>query len=230
MSICSCVATPSSSIRSDSSEYGRLQRFTMKPGESAQRMGSRPIVRAAASVPVSASSAACGVATTSTSRIRAGGLKKCIPTMRSGPGRPAAIWPTGSDEVFVARIAAGPQISASRPKSSRFSAEVLRGRLDHELAPLELLQRAGRIDPRGRARSRRPRPKARGRLPWRAPRGPRSTPAASAAAVGVVDGGREASERGNLGDPGPHGPGAHHADAGDCHRSSGPPGGCSPCQ
>ena len=61
------------------------------------------------------------MATTSTSFISAGGLKKCMPTMRSGWGVSAAIAVTGSEEVLVARIASGPQASASSAKSRRFS-------------------------------------------------------------------------------------------------------------
>ena len=84
----------------------------MKPGESVQRTGSRPMARAAASTDASVASAESSVATTSTSLISAGGLKKCMPQTRSGWGRPVAISVTGREEVFVARIASGPQIFA----------------------------------------------------------------------------------------------------------------------
>ena len=59
------------------------------------------------------------VATTSTSFISAGGLKKCMPTTRSRPGTPAAIAVIGSEEVLLARIVSGPQASARAAKSSR---------------------------------------------------------------------------------------------------------------
>ena len=71
--------------------------------------------------PSSASAEESAVATTSTSFISAGGLKKCMPTTRSGWGTPAAIAVTGSEEVLVARIASGPQASARAANSSRFS-------------------------------------------------------------------------------------------------------------
>ncbi len=74
-----------------------------------------------AAVASSASSLESSVATTSTSFISAGGLKKCIPTTRSGFGTSAVIAVTGSDEVLVARIVSGPQVSARAANSSRFS-------------------------------------------------------------------------------------------------------------
>ncbi len=54
---------------------------------------------------------------TSTSFIRVGGLKKCMPTTRSGCFSPAAIAVTDSDDVLVARMQRGPTI-ASRSRSS----------------------------------------------------------------------------------------------------------------
>jgi hypothetical protein len=42
---------------------------------------------------------------TSTSFMRVGGLKKCMPTTRSDRFRPAAIAVIDSDEVLLARIA-----------------------------------------------------------------------------------------------------------------------------
>ena len=53
---------------------------------------------------------------TSTSRMRVGGLKKCIPTTRSGCFSPAAIAVTDSDEVLVARMQRGPTM-ASRSRN-----------------------------------------------------------------------------------------------------------------
>ena len=60
-------------------------------------------------------------ATTSTSLITGAGLKKCIPTTRSGPGTPAAISVTESDEVLVASTQAGSTAAATEPSSSSFS-------------------------------------------------------------------------------------------------------------
>ncbi len=93
----------------------------MKPGLSLARIGVRPMRRPTSVVASSAGSAELAVATTSTSFISAGGLKKCMPTTRSGWGTSVAIAVTGSEEVLLARIASGPQASASAANSSRFS-------------------------------------------------------------------------------------------------------------
>ena len=93
----------------------------MKPGLSLARIGVRPMRRPTSVVASSASSEESAVATTSTSFISAGGLKKCMPTTRSGPGVSAPIAVTGREEVLLARIASGPQASASAANSLRFS-------------------------------------------------------------------------------------------------------------
>ena len=56
----------------------------MNPGLSLALIGLRPIRRPTSVVAASASSEESAVATTSTSFISAGGLKKCMPTTRSG--------------------------------------------------------------------------------------------------------------------------------------------------
>jgi hypothetical protein len=58
----------------------------------------------------------CTPGTTSTSRIRGAGLKKCSPRTLSGLGVEAAIWLTSSEEVSVARMAFAVQTSASARK------------------------------------------------------------------------------------------------------------------
>ena len=60
--------------------------------------------------------------TISTSGISGAGLKKCIPTTRSGRSVAAAISVTESAEVLVASTASGRQIRSSSAKSSRFGA------------------------------------------------------------------------------------------------------------
>ena len=99
----------------------------MKPGLSLARIGVRRIRSTTSVVASSASEEESAVATTSTSFIRVGGLKKCIPTTRSGPGVRAAMSVTRSEEVLEARIVSGPQASArsaNRPcfRSSRSGA------------------------------------------------------------------------------------------------------------
>ena len=86
-SIVAASATPSPSIRSDSSEKGRARRLATKPGLSLARIGVRPIASATSVAVASAASEECSAATTSTSFISAGGLKKCMPTTRSGRAR-----------------------------------------------------------------------------------------------------------------------------------------------
>ena len=56
----------------------------MKPGLSLARIGVRPIRRPTSVLASSAAAEESAVATTSTSFISAGGLKKCMPTTRSG--------------------------------------------------------------------------------------------------------------------------------------------------
>jgi hypothetical protein len=120
-SIVAASATPSASIRSDSRLNGRASRLATKPGLSLARIGVRPMRRPTSVVAASAAFPERSVATTSTSFISAGGLKKCMPTTRSGSGSPAAIAATGSEDVLVARIACGPQALARAANSRRFS-------------------------------------------------------------------------------------------------------------
>ena len=112
---------PSPAMRSDSSEYGRLQRLTMNPGASLQRTGARPIRSATSTVAASAGSPVDSPATTSTSFISAGGLKKCMPQILSGRPASAAIALTESEEVLVASTASALHAASRRANRSRFS-------------------------------------------------------------------------------------------------------------
>ena len=212
-SICSCVAIRSPSRRSASSPNGRATRLAMKPISSAARTGVRPMRSATPRSAATTCSAVSSPGTTSTSFISAGGLKKCIPQTRSGPGTPAAIAVTESEEVLVARIASSPQTSARRAEQLALHLQVLRRGLDHQLAAREVVEPLAELQPRSPPRSasaslHRPRsaPLA------SAPRS-RSSPTRSASALGVVEQGLEAAEAGDLGDPGAHRPGAGDADA-----------------
>ena len=154
------------------------------------------------------------VATTSTSFISAGGLKKCMPTTRSGLGTPAAISVTRSEEVLVARIVSGPQTSASCGEQLALQLEVLGRRLDHQLAagqPVELA-------PSARPAPRPPSASSSLQRPRAAPlsRASRSSAAPASAAVGdgVVEPRLVAAERGDLGDAAAHRAGADDADRG----------------
>ena len=106
----------------------------------ADRRASHPLADLGRSPPARCS-AESAVATTSTSFISAGGLKKCMPTTRSGSGTPAAISVTGSEEVLVARIASGPQtLAASDREQLALQLEVLGRRLDHQVAAGEVVE------------------------------------------------------------------------------------------
>src|SRR3954454_18301904 len=87
----------------------------MKPARSAQETGTLPSFSHSALAVSVTSSAVLTVLTTSTSFMTGAGLKKCIPTTSCERPVSLASEMTGSDEVVVARIAPGLQIS------SRFS-------------------------------------------------------------------------------------------------------------
>ena len=70
----------------------------------------------------SVASSVCGVRTSSTSGSTATGLKKCIPTTRSGCSRSAPISVTESEDVFVARTHSGETTRSSSAKTSFFTA------------------------------------------------------------------------------------------------------------
>ncbi len=121
-SISSSGATRSWRSLSASSPNGRLQRLTRKPGPSAAMITSLPIASPAARARSSASWEDCSPATTSSSRITGGGLKKCIPTTRSGRLAAPATAVTSNDEVLVASTQSSATIpSVSRANSSRLS-------------------------------------------------------------------------------------------------------------
>ena len=175
----------------------------MKPISSAARTGVRPMRSASAVTASAASALVSSPGTTSTSRIRTGGLKKCMPQTRSGRSTSAAIAVTESEEVFVASTASGPQAAASRPKTSRFTAS------DSGAASTTNSQ-PDRSSSRGAASSRAEAASASSRVqrPRSAPfdePGPQAFLAgAERIGIGVVQEGLVASEAGELGDPGAH--------------------------
>ena len=101
-SISSIEDMRSLSMRSASRPKGRLQRFTRKPGPSVASITVLPIASPAACATARARCEERSPATTSSRLMSGAGLKKCIPTTRSGRLAAAAIAVTGSDEVFVA--------------------------------------------------------------------------------------------------------------------------------
>ena len=119
-STCSGVASRSCTSRSASSENGRLQRFTRKPGPSAASITRRPIAVAELAGALERLRPELLAGDDLHERASAArGLKKCIPTTRSGRGTPAAIAVTLSDEVLVARTHPVPTCSASAGEQGR---------------------------------------------------------------------------------------------------------------
>ena len=114
-SISSIVAIRSASMRSASRPNGRLQRFTRNPGPSVASITVLPIASPVARASASACSPERTPAITSSSAITGAGLKKCMPTTRSGWEAPAAIAVTGREEVLVASTQSSATISDSRP-------------------------------------------------------------------------------------------------------------------
>ena len=93
----------------------------MKPGVSLQRTGRLPALSAHSYAVSTAASLERRARTISTSGSTGAGLKKCMPTTRSGRSVASAISDTDSAEVFVASTASGRVMRSSSPKSSRFA-------------------------------------------------------------------------------------------------------------
>ena len=108
--------------------------MTTKPGVSWQRIGCLPSRSPSAYAVSNASSDVRSARTISTSGMSGAGLKKCIPTTRSGVEVAPAISVTESADVFVASTASGRQTRSSSANSSRFGLELLDDRLDHDVA------------------------------------------------------------------------------------------------
>ena len=90
--------------------------------------------------------------TTSTSRIRGAGLKKCRPTTRSGRRSAAAIAVTESDDVLVASSVCGPTTSSTVREQLALHRQVLGDRLQDDGAAGERVDVGRRLDA-GRASS-----------------------------------------------------------------------------
>ena len=82
--------------------YGSRMRLTRKPAQSLTTIAVLPQRRARLATSATASSDERGPATTSTSGMRLTGLKKCMPTKRSGCASDSAMAATESDEVLLA--------------------------------------------------------------------------------------------------------------------------------
>ena len=93
----------------------------MNPGVDVAYTGVLPQPVAVANTASATSRSVASPLTTSTSGISGAGLKKCMPTMRSGRLAPRAIAVTDNDDVFVARMHCGDTTFSSSATSSRFA-------------------------------------------------------------------------------------------------------------
>ena len=115
------VTRASSSTRTQSFNSGMRTRLTTKPGVSWQRTGVLPSRSPTANAVSTVSSDVSSARTISTSGISGAGLKKCIPTTRSGVDVAEAISVTESADVLVASTASGRTIRSSSSKSARLA-------------------------------------------------------------------------------------------------------------
>jgi CheY-like chemotaxis protein len=113
LSMASGVATPSCNIKGTSPLPMAKMRLTTKPGESFTGTGSLPNLRLSSMMAFSVSDETCRGLTTSISFIICTGLKKCMPINLSGRLVTLASSETDSEEVLLASIASGLQISSS---------------------------------------------------------------------------------------------------------------------
>ena len=104
-SMASGVAAPSCTRKAASLIIGTSRRFTAKPGESPTGTAVLPSASVRASMRATVASLVCSARITSTSLSTGTGLKKCMPTTRSGRSQTPARRVSDSDEVLEARIA-----------------------------------------------------------------------------------------------------------------------------
>ena len=122
---------------------GRAVRLATKPIASAARIGSRPIARATSVAVARARSEVRSPATTSTSRIAAGGLKKCMPQTRSGRSHPGGDRGHRQRGGVGGQDRLGPADGGQPAEQLALQLQVLGGRLDHQLAPRQALELRG---------------------------------------------------------------------------------------
>jgi hypothetical protein len=132
-SISSALARPSASTKMASLIIGQRMRFTTKPGLLLHRDRRLAEALARASTAACVSSEVCRPRISSTSAISGTGLKKCMPM--NLPARPvaAASWVIEIDEVLLAMMRVGADRGLDLLEDLELEAEVLGGRLDHEV-------------------------------------------------------------------------------------------------
>ena len=128
--------------------YGKSTRFTRKPAQSLTTIGVLRIRLARATIVATVSSLVFSPRITSTSSIRSTGLKKCMPTNRSGCGADSAMRVIEIVEVLLARIASS-RITSARLLIDLFLDRLVLGdRLDDHVAIGEDLGRCRRVEQR----------------------------------------------------------------------------------
>ena len=173
-STCSGVASRSCTIRSASSENGRLQRLTRKPGPSAASITCLPIASPVARAVASAVGRLSSPATTSTSCITGRRVEEVHADHALRAGHAGAIAVTLSDDVLVASTQSSPHDLGERAEQLALELEALRRGLDHQVAGGQVAEGGD-----GRRPSRRARASAAGSGSYRSVSSP--APAASAA-------------------------------------------------
>ena len=183
----------------------------MKPGVERHTTAVLPHASAVALTVSTTSGAVARPRTTSTSAMTGAGLKKCMPTMRSGCLSPAASAVIDSDEVLLAKMASAWRKISSVSNRRTFAVEILDDRLDHQAGRRQRIEAVTRLDPGERAAllvgARRPLSTARASAP-----AIRSCGLRQGGLVRVVEEHGMARGRGHLRDPAAHGAGADHGD------------------
>ena len=122
----------------------------MKPGPSFASITVLPIASPVARASASASLEDSTPAITSSRRITGAGLKKCIPTTRSGRLAAAAIAVTSNEDVLVASTHCSLTISRQRAVELVLEVKALGHGLDHELTGSECAEVLDRLKALGR--------------------------------------------------------------------------------
>ena len=113
------------------------RRLTTNAGASLTRTPRLPSFFVTSQAVASVVSSVASARTSSTSGRTATGLKKCIPTTRSGCSRLAAICVTESEEVFVTSRHSSETTCSSAREDLLLDGDLLEHRLDHEVAARE---------------------------------------------------------------------------------------------
>ena len=206
-STCSCVASPSCTSRSASSPNGRPQRLTRKPGPSAASITRRPIARPSSRARLERRLARPLARDHLDSFMTGAGLKKCMPTTRSGARHARRDLGDAQRRRVGGEHAVLAHDRASSREQLALELERLRRRLDHDVGVGQRAERRRRLERPGRARLE----PALLDLALE-PLGDAGQPALERSGVGIVHERARARRRGELRDAGAHRAGAEDSD------------------